>query len=283
MNPVELDRAVAFLRARNPAPIEVAIVAGSGLAGLAALVADPQPVPYRDIPGWPVGAVAGHQGQLLRGTLAGRSLALALGRAHLYEGFSPAEVTFGVRVLAALGAHTLIVTNAAGGLNPAYEPGDVMVIRDHLNLPALAGLSPLVGPHDPTTGARFPVLRGAYDAGLAELAERCLAECGLRVHGGVYAMQVGPAFETPAEARFLRALGGDAVGMSTAPEVVAARQAGLRVLGLSVITNLVPTTQPAVDEEVPAEVHDEVLTVGAAAAERLVSAVARIVGQLPAA
>lgn len=280
MSATALDAAVGLLRARDPLPPEVAIIAGSGLAGLAELVTDPRPLAFRDIPGWPVGAVAGHAGQLLRGTLSGRPVALALGRAHLYEGFSPAEVTFGVRVLAALGVRTLIVTNAAGGLNPDYAPGDVMVIRDQLFLPGLIGLNPLVGAPDPAVGARFPVLRGAYDADLADLAARCLAEAGLRVQHGVYAMQVGPAFETPAEARFLLGAGADAVGMSTAPEVVVARQAGLRVLGLSLITNRVPTTQPATGEEVPAELHDEVLAVGAAAAERLAMAVARVVGEM---
>jgi purine-nucleoside phosphorylase len=271
-----LPAAAAAVRAHSTLWPEVAVIAGSGLADLAAAMTDAVVVPYAAIPGWPPATVAGHAGELILGRLGGRPVVLARGRAHLYEGYTAAQVTFGVRLFHALGTRTLVVTNAAGGLNPAFRPGDVMVLTDHIFLPGMAGQNPLMGPNDEAVGPRFPVLRGAYDAALAELARVALVEVGLTVHDGVYAMVAGPSFETPAEARLLRAWGVDAVGMSTVPEVVVARHAGMRVLGLSLITNLVPQAQASAGEAVPAEVHAEVLAAGARAAAALGQALARI-------
>ncbi len=274
--------AAAAVAARWPGRPAVGIVAGSGLSGMADRVSGALRLPYADIPGWPVSTVDGHAGQLVLGWLAGRPVAIAAGRAHLYEGYSPAAVTFNVRVLHALGAKTLIVTNAAGGIHPDYRPGDVMVIEDHLFLPGMAGLHPLAGPNDAAIGPRFPGMTGAYHPDLAATARRLALEHGLRAHGGVYAMVAGPSFETPAELRFLRAAGADAVGMSTAPEVVVARHAGMTVLGLSLITNTVALAQPTAAADVPqGDLHAEVTAVGAAAAARLAGLIEAVVGTLP--
>lgn len=275
-----LSAAASAIRSRYGLWPEVAVIAGSGLAGLSDRVTGAVTIPYADIPGWPPATVAGHAGELVLGRLGERLVAVARGRAHLYEGYSPAQVTFGVRLLNALGARVLVVTNAAGGLNPSFDPGDVMIIRDHLFLPGMVGLSPLVGANDDALGPRFPLMRGCYDARLADRARPALEAAGLVVRHGVYAMVAGPAFETPAEARFLRAAGADAVGMSTAPEVVVARHAGMRVLGLSLISNLVAQDLPVAQEAVPAEVHEEVLATGAAAAARLAAGLQRVIGAL---
>jgi purine-nucleoside phosphorylase len=196
------------------------------------------------------------------------------GRFHLYEGYEPAVITFPVRVMRRLGAQTLIVSNAAGGVNPAYRPGDFMLLRDHIFLPGLAGANPLVGPHDERLGARFPALARAYDTDLRALARLVADSLGggtVTLHEGVYTMVSGPSFETPAELRFLRAVGTDAVGMSTAPEVVVARQEGMRVLGISLITNL------ATGDENLAPDHSEVLNTADAAREGFAALVRGIV------
>lgn len=258
-------------------PPRIGVIAGSGLSSLAERLEEPLRLSYATIPGWPISTVAGHAGALVLGRLAGRSVVLAAGRAHLYEGYSPAETAFGVRVLGALGVATLVVTNAAGGLNPAYRPGDLMVIADHIYLPGMAGANPLAGPNDDRLGPRFPVIAGAYDPTLSERARQLGARLGFRTHAGVYAMVAGPSFETPAEARFLRAIGADAVGMSTAPEVVVARHAGMRVLGLSLISNLVPDRQPSGPTADGAALHAEVMAAGAAASERLGTLIAELV------
>lgn len=261
-------------------PPRIGVIAGSGLSSLAERLDEAQRLSYATIPGWPLSTVAGHAGALVLGRLAGRSVVLAAGRAHLYEGYSPAETAFGVRVLGALGVETLVVTNAAGALNPAYRPGDLMVIADHIYLPGMAGANPLAGPNDDRLGPRFPVIAGAYDPALSGRARQHGARLGFRTHAGVYAMVAGPSFETPAEARFLRAIGADAVGMSTAPEVVVARHAGMRVLGLSLISNLVPDRQPSGAAEDGAALHAEVMAAGADAAERLGALIADLVAGL---
>lgn len=186
------------------------------------------------------------------------------------------RTTLPIRVLATLGIRTLIVTNASGGLNPAFEPGDLMVIRDHLNFPGMAGNNPLRGPNDEALGPRFPDMTEAYNAGLRELAHRVAAEAGLSLREGVYAYVAGPSFETPAELRFLQFAGGDAVGMSTAPEVVVARHAGIRVLGISTIANLaLPDPMPGVTLN-----HEEVLEMGKSAVPRLITVVRAVVRHL---
>jgi len=264
----------AIRAAGLPAP-EVAVIAGSGLSGLADRMTDAVRLPFDKVPGWPASTVPGHAGLLAGGRLEGVPCLIAAGRAHLYEGYSAFEASFNVRVFQALGAHTVIITNAAGGLNEAYRPGDLMLITDHIFLPGMVGMNPLVGPNDDEIGPRFPPVAGAYDLELGRQAIAAGADLGFRVHRGVYAMVAGPSFESPAEARYLRQIGADAVGMSTCPEVVVARHAGLRVLGLSLITNRVLLEQPEVMAD--ADLHEEVMATGAAAAERLGELVARVV------
>jgi purine-nucleoside phosphorylase len=231
----DLDRCVAHVRERAPrATPEVALVLGSGLGTLADAFEDAVAIDYTDLPGLPASTVVGHRGRLVLGRLEGRSCVAMQGRVHLYEGHEPATVAHGVRLMRRLGAHTLMVTNAAGGVRPDLRPGDLMLITDQLNLTAR---TPLLGPNDDALGPRFPDMGQAYDPALREVARAAAARLALPLPEGVYAGVLGPQYETPAEVRMLRALGGDAVGMSTVLEVIAARHAGLRVLGLSCITN----------------------------------------------
>jgi purine-nucleoside phosphorylase len=230
-----LDQAADALRARvGGAAPEVALVLGSGLGGLADELEGARFVPYTDVPGFPASTVEGHRGRLAFGQLAGRSVVAMQGRVHLYEGYTAADVVFPVRVMLALGARALIVTNAAGGIAPSFRPGDLMLITDHLNL---TGTSPLLGAHDPALGPRFPDMSRAYDPELREGARRVAEDAGLQLREGVYAGLLGPSYETPAEVRMLERLGADAVGMSTVLEVVAAVHMGARVLGVSCISN----------------------------------------------
>ena len=220
-------------------------------------------IPYAEIPGWPISTVEGHAGRLSLGRLAGRNAAVLQGRVHFYEGYTAEQIAFPVRVMRRLGAGLLIVTNAAGAINAAYAPGDLMLIADHINLPGLAGASPLRGPNDDRLGTRFPDMRAAYDPALRKLAREAAAEKGIALREGIYACVAGPSFETPAELRFLRTAGADAVGMSTAAETVAARHAGLRVLGISLISN-----RAALDGSAPTG-HAEVLAASRGAAPKL--------------
>jgi purine-nucleoside phosphorylase len=229
-------------------------------------------IPYAEIPGLPPPGVAGHAGELVVGEREGVRCALLRGRAHFYEGHSMPAATFGIRLLRALGADTLIVTNAAGGLNPDFQEGDAMVLADHIFLPGMAGFHPLRGPNDDSLGTRFPVMANAYDAGLRQWAVEAAQAAGVRCHTGVYVMVAGPSYETGAEIRFLHAAGADAVGMSTCPEVVVARHAGMRVLGISLITNVVAPDRPETGG------HEHVLETsrrGAAGIEQIVRAVLR--------
>jgi purine-nucleoside phosphorylase len=218
----------------------VGIGLGSGLAGLAARLQAADVIPYAEIPGFPISRVPGHPANLVLGELpvAGGApvvVAALQGRAHGYEGWSGEDVAFGARVLCALGAKLLLVTNAAGGVSPSLAPGDLVRITDHLNL---SGLNPLVGQNDDRLGPRFPDMSEAYDARLGGLLEESAAALGITLRSGVYACMLGPSYETPAEIRMLRALGADVVGMSTVPEVIAARHMGVPVVGISVVTNL---------------------------------------------
>jgi purine-nucleoside phosphorylase len=256
--------AASSLRGRLASLPKVGIVLGSGLGPLADEVADPVVVPYAETPHFPISTAPGHSGQLVSGTLEGVPVAMMRGRAHYYEGYTLQQVTFPIRTLRRLGAEVLIVTNAAGGLNEAYRTGDLMVLRDHINLMALAGLNPLVGPDEPELGVRFLDVTDAYDPELRVRSLELGTELGLRVHEGVYAVVAGPSFETPAEIRYLRLIGADAVGMSTAPEVIVARQERMRVLAISVITNV--PTDAAAGPEVS---HEGVLTVAERAAPGL--------------
>lgn len=254
------QNAAAVLRARlGKLRPEIAIVLGSGLGGLADVVEDGVAVPYRDLPGVPVPTVAGHTGEFLAGRLEGRDVILQRGRLHLYEGHDPQTVAIPIRLMAELGVPRLLLTNAAGGINPAFRPPALMLITDHLNL---TGSSPLVGPVLPGE-ARFPDMTDAYDPALRALAHRVAEAAGVTVHDGVYAGLLGPSYETPAEIRYLARIGADAVGMSTVLEAIVARARGMRVLGISTITNPAAGTSPE-----PLN-HEDVLAAGKAVAKDL--------------
>ena len=244
-----------------------AIVLGSGLGGLAGEIEAPVRIPYRDVPGFPESTVAGHAGELILGTLCGVAVAALAGRFHAYEGHDIRLAAFPARVAHALGAGTLIVSNAAGGINRLFQPGDLMLIRDHVNI---MFRNPLVGPVE-AGDLRFPDMSAPYDAGLASLALRVAADQGVVLREGVYAALLGPAYETPAEVRMLELLGADAVGMSTVPEVIVARALGMRVLGISCITNL------ACGLSLTPITHDEVLATTAGAATRFSALIRGIV------
>jgi purine-nucleoside phosphorylase len=268
-------------RARDPAAAaraaratgerpDVGLILGSGLGELAERIEAAARTPYPDMPGMPRPGVLGHAGELVVGRLGDRTVAALRGRVHLYEGHDAATVAFPVRVLHELGCRTLIVTNAAGGLNRAFAVGDLMAIDDHIFFPGLAGMSPLVG----APGERFVSMVDAYDPALVEVALACGARIGVDLRRGVYAMVAGPSFETPAELRMLTIVGADAVVMSTAPEVVVARQLGMRVLGLSCITNMaLPEARKPVD-------HQEVLETGERVKGRFASLVTAVLEAL---
>jgi len=233
----EIDQIADFIRPKlTPAP-RVGLILGSGLGSLAETVQGPIIIPYEEIPDWPVSTVFGHQGQLVNGTLQGQPVLVMQGRVHYYEGYSMPQVALPIRVMQRLGIETLIITNAAGAVNPDYEPGDLMLITDHINLIGMAGLTPLRGPNLDELGPRFPDMSQAYDRQLSAIARQVAGEAAITLHTGVYVCLAGPSFETPADLRFLRGIGADAVGMSTVPEVTVARHGGTRVLGISGISN----------------------------------------------
>ncbi len=233
----DFERGAALIRERSDLQPAIGLVLGSGLGGLADTLLRRTVVPYADIPGFPQATVHGHQGNLVIGELEGQVVIAQQGRAHFYEGYTPQQITFPIRVMKALGIHTLILTNAAGGLNPDYKVGDLMLLEDHINLPGLVGNSPLMGPNDDKLGERFVGLAQAYDRHLRRRALKIAGEQSIPLHSGVYVGLSGPAFETPAEIRMLRILGADCVGMSTVHEVLVARHAGLRVMACSGVTN----------------------------------------------
>lgn len=251
-----VDAAVAAVRARTPLVPEAALILGTGLGGLGRAIAVECAIPYGDIPGFPLSTVESHAGRLLVGTLAGRRIIAMQGRFHRYEGYALQQVSFPVRVLRALGASTLIASNACGGMHPLWSPGDLMLISDHINL---LGDNPLIGPHDAAFGERFPDMSAPYDAALRAMARQVASERGITLREGVYVAVSGPNLETRAEYRMLRALGADVVGMSTVPEVIVAVQSGMRVLGLSIITD-----QCLPDALEPANLERIIATAGAA-------------------
>lgn len=216
---------------------EIGLVLGSGLGGLADEVENPIILPYQSLPNWPVSTVSGHKGRLVLGTLYGRKVLVQQGRVHFYEGYAPADLAFAVRVMFLLGIKKLIVTNAAGGINPYFKAGDVMLISDHIGFPAMVGFNPLAGLNDERFGVRFPDMSQAYDRAYAVKVREIAERKNIPLQSGTYVWLSGPTFETPAEIRFLHSIGADAVGMSTVPEVIAARHAGMRVIGFSGITN----------------------------------------------
>ena len=267
--------AAAVERIREGSELDplVGVVLGSGLGGLADELEGRVEIPYAEIPGWPVSTAVGHTGTLVLGTLDGIPVAVMRGRAHLYEGIGGERVVFGIRVLGALGIRSLVVTNASGGISPDFEPGQLVLISDHLNL---QGTSALVGPNDESLGPRFPDMSDAYDPELRARAHEAAARLGLELGEGVYAAWLGPQFETPAEIRFMRAVGGDLAGMSTVQEVIAARHMGIRVLGISVVTNMAAGVLP---ERID---HEIVLEVGARAAASVTALLRELVPTLSA-
>ena len=231
----QVFEAAEYIRARVERVPGVAVVLGSGLGDLAGRVANPVTLAYVNMPNWPPSGVVGHAGKLVIGDLAGRRVAVLSGRAHYYEGHSLLRSTFSIRVMGLLGVKTLILTNAAGGINTSFESGALMAIDDHINL---FGTNPLIGPNEERFGPRFPDMTDAYSKRLRALADTVAAERGIELAHGVYAALHGPSYETPAEIRFLRTIGADAVGMSTAPETIVARHMGIEVLAISCITNM---------------------------------------------
>lgn len=272
----EVAAAASVVRNYTNKQPTIGLILGSGLSSLADAVSEPDIIHSNDIPHWPVSTVAGHQGRLIIGTLEGKTVFVLQGRSHFYEGLAINRITLPVRVMHALGVRTLIVTNAAGGINAQYTPGDLMLIKDHINFLGMAGNNPLRGPNDDSVGARFPDMTEPYDSGLRHLAHQIAAENGFSLQEGVYAYVAGPSYETPAELRFLRMVGADAVGMSTVPSVVVARHAGIRVLGVSTITNMaVPDPAPGTKLT-----HDEVLETGMRVIPKLTALLHGMVRQL---
>jgi purine-nucleoside phosphorylase len=233
----EIDAAADFVRSRITITPKVGLTLGSGLGNLAEMVKEPVIIPYKEIPGWPLSTIHGHAGQLVIGELFGATTLVMQGRAHYYEGYPIDVITLPVRVMRRLGIDTLILTNAAGAIKPEYQPGDVMLLTDHINLIGMAGLNPLRGPNLAEFGERFPDMSQPYDRKLIAAARKVAQDNNIQLHEGVYACLAGPSFESPADLRFLQRVGADAVGMSTVPENIVARHAGMRVMGLSGISN----------------------------------------------
>jgi purine-nucleoside phosphorylase len=269
--PARLDALEAAVRARTDLVPVAGIVLGSGLGGLADDVEDPVAIPFEDLPGWPAATAPGHVGRLLLGRLAGTPVVMLQGRFHVYEGNDPGLVVEPVLLFKRLGARLVVLTNAAGGIDPAFGPGTLMVIRDHLNL---TGRSPLFGPNADAIGPRFQDLTDAWDPGLREALHAAGRAEGVELVEGVYAGLLGPQYETPAEVRMLRTLGADSVGMSTVLECIAARWTGLRVCGVSLVTNAGAgyTGEPLT--------HEEVLAAGAEAGPRLARVIRRFIAGL---
>ncbi|MCY3779772.1 MAG: purine-nucleoside phosphorylase [Chloroflexi bacterium] len=274
----DYQRAAKLVQSRIRRPPTVGLVLGSGLGALADELGDRIVIPYEEIPGWPRATVEGHQGNLVIGELEGQIVAAQQGRAHFYEGYSLQEVTFPIRVMKEMGIHTLLLSNAAGGVNPSYQVGDLMLLEDHINMLGLAGANPLMGPNDEELGLRFVGMAQAYDRALRQRALAVADEHAIPLRSGVYFGLSGPFFETPAEIRMIRALGGDAVGMSTVNEVLVARHAGMRVLACSGITN---RAIDEVDTELETN-HEEVLEAGAIVAPRLITVLKGLLSNLPA-
>lgn len=267
--------AAGAIQARASLKPAVALILGSGLGDLATEISESTVIPYAELPHFARSTVVGHAGRLIIGMLEDVPVVAMQGRFHLYEGYPLQVLTLPVRVMRQLGAHTLIVTNAAGGVNPVYRVGDFMLIRDHIYMPGLGGANPLVGSNDERLGERFPPMANAYDAELRAIAHTIAAVWPeLSLHEGVYTMVGGPNYETRAELKYLRAIGTDAVGMSTAPEVIVARHAGMRVLGLSLITNV------ATGEETAEVNHAEVLAAADAVRPKFAALVRGIVREI---
>jgi purine-nucleoside phosphorylase len=272
------EEAAAAIRSRTRHQPTVGLILGSGLSGLAAQVEHADHIPYAEVPHFPVSTVPGHSGRLVIGELAGATVCVMQGRLHYYEGYSMQQVTLPVRVMQRLGVRTLIVTNAAGGLNPAFQVGDLMLLEDHINFVGMAGHNPLRGPNLDEFGTRFPAVNRVYTQRLRELARESADEEGVALQRGTYVQIAGPNFETAAEVRMLQILGGDAVGMSTVAETIVARHAGLEVLAVSTITNVAIATADATGE--PS--HEEVMDAGRIIVPRLTALLLSVIRKLAA-
>lgn len=270
----QIDQTTDVVRSKITIHPRVGIILGSGLGPLAESVENSTVIPYRELPVWPVSTVQGHIGQLVVGNLENQPVIVMQGRAHFYEGYSMPQVGLPVRVMQRLGAEILIVTNAAGAVNPEFEPGDLMLITDHLNLIGMAGNSPLRGPNLDEFGPRFPDMSRSYDRELSVLARKVASDHQIRMNQGVYVCLAGPSFETPADLRFLHAIGADAVGMSTVPEVTVARHGGMRVLGISGISNKANLDGNTITE------HEEVLEAGKVIVPKLTTLIRGVLARL---
>jgi purine-nucleoside phosphorylase len=268
--------AVDAIRQYTQATPRIGLVLGSGLGELAEELTDAVAIPYEAIPGWPRSTVHGHSGRLVIGQLEGHTVVCQQGRAHYYEGYSAEEVSYPIRVMRFLGVETVILTNAAGGVNTNYNAGDIMLINDHINFVGMAGAHALRGPNDDSLGPRFVGLGNAYDRDLRAVARKVALAQGIPMHEGVYTCLSGPTFESPAEVRMMRIIGTDAVGMSTVHEVVVARHMGMRVLAFSAITN---KSIDSIDSEVDAN-HEEVLEVGTLIVPKLKAIIRGVVAAL---
>lgn len=268
----EIEAAAQYIREQDSRKPEIAIILGSGLGKLADSITDQTVIPYSTIPGFPVSTAVGHKGNLIIGTLGGKTVLAMQGRFHFYEGYTMWQVTMPERVMSLLGIKYLFVSNAAGGLNPNFSVGDLMLIRDHINMAP----SPLIGPNLDTFGPRFPDMGHAYATKLQRLAENCASELGILLHKGVYVIVTGPAYETPAECRCYRQMGGDAIGMSTVPEVIVARHCGIECMGVSIITDAAFETR---DEDSVID-GDEVVAAADRAADKMTAMFTRIISEL---
>ena len=267
----QVEQAADAIRSRLPEVPDIAIVLGSGLGDFANSLGDAVNIPYEELPHWPVSRVIGHSGKLVVGKTSGRTIAALAGRSHLYEGHDVGRVAFGVRVLGRLGVRTLVLTNAAGGVNTSFAQGALMVIDDHINL---TGHNPLVGENDERFGVRFPDMTEVYSRELRRVADEAGRSLDLTLPHGVYVALMGPSYETPAEIRYLRAIGADAVGMSTVHEAIVARHMKMDVLGISCITNMAAGVLPQ-----PLD-HAEVMETAAKVRGQFIALLERIVGQL---
>jgi purine-nucleoside phosphorylase len=261
-----------MIEGRTPLRPKIGVVLGSGLSAFAEELTSRTEILYPEIPGWPDSTAIGHPGRLVIGKLGDVEVAVMAGRAHLYEGYSPAQVTFGVHVLHAFGVRSIVFTNAAGGINLAYEQGGLVLISDQINL---QGCNPLVGPNDESLGPRFPDMSDVYSRAYRAIAKEVALDLRMPISEGVYAAMLGPSYETPAEIRFLRIIGADLVGMSTALEATAANHAGMKVLGISCVTNMAAGVIPA-----SRLIHEEVLEAGAAVRFTLVRFLKALVPRL---
>ena len=267
------DEAKRYIQGHTDVRPAIGLVLGSGLGAFADELTARKDIPYADIPGWPLSTAVGHAGKLIIGKLGDLDVAVMAGRAHLYEGYSMQQVTFGVRVLHSIGARSMVFTNAAGGINLTLERGGLVLISDHINL---QGANPLVGPNDESLGPRFPDMSDAYTKAYRDVAKRVATELCIPINEGVYAAMSGPSYETPAEIRYLRTIGADVVGMSTVPEVIVANHMGVKVLGISCVTNMAAGILPQKIN------HEEVLETGAMVRDTLVKLLKALLPRLEA-